>query len=228
MSEDAQKKAPRRRRESPALRREQIIEAAQGAFAELGYAGASTKDIARRSGLTEGLLYHYFPSKAELLRAVVTRKSSFVGDAMATLERAAKRPIGEVILELGLGLSGQLRSEKALVGVLLGEAQTNLELYQLHGAMIDGVVARLAAELERRVATGELRAGLAATAAAHGFFGGLMLFFIGHWRLDDAAWRERSGAYVRAWVDSWLHGLYQPAVAAPRSTRKTTPKRSVK
>jgi len=126
------------------LRREQIVEAAQAAFAEHGYAGASTKDIARRSGLTEGLLYHYYPSKAALLRAVVTRKSSFVGDALVTLDRSGARPVAAVILELGLGLSRQLRSEKALVGVLIGEAQTNLELYELHGAMTDEVVGRLA------------------------------------------------------------------------------------
>lgn len=210
------------------MRREQIVEAAQAAFAEHGYAGASTKDIARRSGLTEGLLYHYYPSKAALLRAVVTRKSSFVGDALVTLDRSGARPVAAVILELGLGLSRQLRSEKALVGVLIGEAQTNLELYELHGAITDEVVGRLAAELDRRVAAGELRPGLAAAAAARGFFGGLMMFFMGHWRLDEASWQQQSESFVRAWVDTWLHGLYRPDVDAAGAPRKTTLKRSVR
>ncbi|UPY37341.1 TetR/AcrR family transcriptional regulator [Sediminicoccus sp. KRV36] len=58
----------RRRLDAPA-RREEIIRAAAGYFAEVGF-GGSTRDLAKRAGVTQALLYKYFASKAELREAV--------------------------------------------------------------------------------------------------------------------------------------------------------------
>lgn len=52
-------------------RREQIIEAAILVFSQKGFAGATNKDIAREAGITPGLIYHYFKSKEDLLRAAI-------------------------------------------------------------------------------------------------------------------------------------------------------------
>src|SRR5947208_5050410 len=56
-------------------RREQILEAALGVFAEKGFARATNKDIAREAGITPGLIYHYFESKEALLQAIVETRS---------------------------------------------------------------------------------------------------------------------------------------------------------
>ncbi len=53
------------------LRRDQILDAATRVFAEKGYHHATTKDIARVAGVAEGTIYLYFPSKAELLLALI-------------------------------------------------------------------------------------------------------------------------------------------------------------
>ena len=45
------------------LRRAEVIDAAAAVFAEQGFHGASTKDIADRLGLRQGSLYYYFESK---------------------------------------------------------------------------------------------------------------------------------------------------------------------
>jgi AcrR family transcriptional regulator len=47
-------------------RRQQILEAALEVFAEAGFEGATTKDIASRADVTQGLIYFYFPSKDDL------------------------------------------------------------------------------------------------------------------------------------------------------------------
>lgn len=62
---------PRRgyRRLAPADRRRQIVEAAVAYFAEVGFEGA-TRGLAERLGVTQPLIYRYFPSKDELIRAV--------------------------------------------------------------------------------------------------------------------------------------------------------------
>ncbi|MEM1398158.1 MAG: helix-turn-helix domain-containing protein, partial [Pseudomonadota bacterium] len=44
--------------------------AAAAVFAEKGYHGASTTDIANRLGIKQGSLYHYFRSKEHALEAV--------------------------------------------------------------------------------------------------------------------------------------------------------------
>jgi AcrR family transcriptional regulator len=60
------------RRLEPEARREQIVDAAVCYFAEVGF-GGTTRDLARRAGVTQALLYRYFASKAELSEAVFER-----------------------------------------------------------------------------------------------------------------------------------------------------------
>jgi AcrR family transcriptional regulator len=49
--------------------RRRIITAAMRCVAEVGYSQATIREIARAADMTSGSLYHYFPNKAELLRA---------------------------------------------------------------------------------------------------------------------------------------------------------------
>lgn len=50
--------------------RQQAIRAAAAVFAEKGFHGASTRDIAQRMGIQQGSLYYYFKSKEEALGEV--------------------------------------------------------------------------------------------------------------------------------------------------------------
>ena len=54
-------------------RREEILDAALEEFAERGYHGASTEDIARRAGISQPYVFRLFGTKKELFRAVVAR-----------------------------------------------------------------------------------------------------------------------------------------------------------
>ncbi len=62
----------RGRRLGPEARREQILEAAVACIAEQGF-GATTRELARRAGVTQALLYQYFASKQALTEAVYER-----------------------------------------------------------------------------------------------------------------------------------------------------------
>lgn len=59
----------KRRRLPPAARREEILEKAINLFAEHGLE-SSTRELARQLGITQPLLYRYFPSKEELIKEV--------------------------------------------------------------------------------------------------------------------------------------------------------------
>jgi TetR/AcrR family transcriptional regulator len=47
-----------------------IFDAARSVFAELGFKGATTAEIARRAGVPKANLHYYFPTKEALYRAV--------------------------------------------------------------------------------------------------------------------------------------------------------------
>ncbi len=72
----AARSAPARRpsrstgaRLDPQARRRQILDAAIAYFAEAGF-GVQTRELTRRIGVSQPLLYRYFPSKRDLIAAV--------------------------------------------------------------------------------------------------------------------------------------------------------------
>jgi len=56
-------------------RREQLIQVATRLFAEMGYEATTTKDIAKKAGVTEPILYRHFESKQDLFVAIVRNVS---------------------------------------------------------------------------------------------------------------------------------------------------------
>lgn len=87
--------APRatRRERQRAETRARIVEAAIGCFAERGFAGASTREIASRAGTNQGLITYHFASKVALWRAAV---DEIFGRARGALTRElAKVPHAE-------------------------------------------------------------------------------------------------------------------------------------
>jgi AcrR family transcriptional regulator len=62
-------RGPDRRRLSPDDRRAQIVAGAVAFFAEVGLEG-TTRDLSRRLGVTQSLIFNYFATKSDLLEAV--------------------------------------------------------------------------------------------------------------------------------------------------------------
>lgn len=61
----------------------QILESAHRVFAETGYASGSLREIARRCGLSHATLLHHYPTKADLLIAVLARRDESMAQALA-------------------------------------------------------------------------------------------------------------------------------------------------
>ena len=74
---------------SPAERRQQIISLAAGLFDQSGYSSTTMDDIAREVGVAKPTLYHYFPSKDDILHAI---HEEFIDLLMSRHERALRRP----------------------------------------------------------------------------------------------------------------------------------------
>jgi AcrR family transcriptional regulator len=64
-------------------KRAEIIQTAILAFAEVGYHGASLRDIAARADISHPGLLHHFPTKAALLEAVLEYRDAVDNEAFA-------------------------------------------------------------------------------------------------------------------------------------------------
>jgi AcrR family transcriptional regulator len=74
----------KRTRLKGAERRQLILEAARRVFLESGFSGARTRRIAEEAGITEALLYRFFPSKLAIYEAAVLQPlEAFVADMLA-------------------------------------------------------------------------------------------------------------------------------------------------
>lgn len=71
-SRSKNRRGPGRPKESADLR-DQILDAAELVFAEQGFAGASTRDIATKAGVNQALIRYYFGSKETLFDDVFRR-----------------------------------------------------------------------------------------------------------------------------------------------------------
>src|ERR1043165_6248358 len=97
-------------RKSREVRREEILDAAAEVFAEKGYHGASTEDIARRAGISQPYVFRLFGTKKELYLAVVAR---CFRETLERFQRWAEGKRGEEALQaIGAGYGELLLSDR--------------------------------------------------------------------------------------------------------------------
>jgi AcrR family transcriptional regulator len=97
---DTQREAPMRQRVPAAQRRIAILDAAAAIFSERGFA-VSTRDIGKRAGVTQALLYKHFRGKDELAAAVLDHifADRFRGDWQTLRSRADSRSFEQRLIE---------------------------------------------------------------------------------------------------------------------------------
>lgn len=70
--------------------RRRILEATMRCVAAVGYSRTTIREIAREANMTSGSLYHYFPNKAELVKATFDEVATI---AVPRLEHAAEENV---------------------------------------------------------------------------------------------------------------------------------------
>ncbi len=148
-------------------RRQQILEAALAVFAEQGFDGATTKDIAARAEVTHGLIYFYFESKEDLFLAAFEHEAKGVfvqidfaeeiandlpveialTSMLARFLRALSSPQAQHLLRVMMHLAAH---RERTVGPL---KECNLYM----ATHVNQLVARLQQYLDRQMALGRLR-----------------------------------------------------------------------
>ena len=150
-------------------KRRLLLAAAVRVFARKGYHASRVGDIAEEAGVAYGLLYHYFPSKEDLLltvfretwRALITTIKSVEEDGDPPREQLRK--VAQILLR-------SWRRDPDLVRVLVLEVTRSAHL---PGEM-DEIAESFAAIqdiVERGQADGSIRADLDARLASYVFYG---------------------------------------------------------
>ena len=150
------------RQRQKAARPGQIIEAAFAEFAEKGYAGARLEDVARRIGVTKGTIYHYFPGKEDLFKAMVMAHLLPLIDGLKAIA-ADEGTSGGTLLRLLLeqAWDNMVGNEKSreFVRLLVGESSRVPVLARFFQQELSERAGELIALVIRRgVATGEFHA----------------------------------------------------------------------
>jgi AcrR family transcriptional regulator len=160
-------------------KRDAVLAAAVHCFAAQGLAGTGMRDIARAAGLTEGTLYHYFPSKDALIEAAFRWSAFQASDLRETMQRDL--PLRERLLAVGGEFLAALRGNPHWTRVVIREAlraAPRRDGNPVRGALISLATERsraLTAALHDEMGSARIRRGDARRVAEH-----LLHALIGH------------------------------------------------
>jgi AcrR family transcriptional regulator len=169
-------------------RREQIVEAATRVFAEKGFRRATTREVAREAGVSEGTIYNYFEAKDDILMAILHRLNETERRAEDFEEGTASDFQGflEQYLRRRMSLIWENRE---VFRVVLSEMLVNAELREPYLRRVIKPTMRIAEESFRsRMEQGEVRqtdAPLAMRSVAGAVLGLLVLGLLGDEEVDS-------------------------------------------
>lgn len=198
--------------------RSRILDAAEAVFAERGYAGAATREIAERAGIGKRMLFYYFPTKDAVYRATLER---IVG-ALVSIHEAFRREPGPVGLADAMeGITHFAAASLPAVRILVREIMDDGPLLaELAGEHLGPLFQRGSEEVARNMDNGIFRR----TDPMHVLVnvGGITLFYFLMQPLLERVWdrdplapatvAERAAAAR----DFLMHGLAGAPVASKR------------
>jgi AcrR family transcriptional regulator len=175
--------------------REALIEAAHGLFLERDYDQVSTEEILERSGVSRGALYHHFPTKLDLFRAVFVASERRVIDRIAARASAASSPF-EALLALAKGYLFAAETDEELRRIGLGQSRAVLGWEGWRAACTELGIGAALAGVSAAIEAGELPSRHAETMAIvllGAMIDAAMLIVVAE---DRTVARERSEAVI--------------------------------
>ena len=91
-----------RRAERGDVTRAEIVRTARELFTERGYAAVGTNEVVARAGVTRGAMYHHFPDKRALFRAVYEQTEHELAERVAAKLAAIDDPWERIVAGMRL------------------------------------------------------------------------------------------------------------------------------
>lgn len=139
--------------------RDRILDAATRIFAVRGFDATAMREVADEVGVSVAALYHHFPSKTEILEAIVERGYTDVHAALDAVPSGGdaveevRAVVRQIILTMhdGFGFATAARFDRPAIMATMGDRYRALRL---------GAVDRLEAVIRRGQADGSIRQDL--------------------------------------------------------------------
>jgi AcrR family transcriptional regulator len=134
-------------------RRAQIVDCAIDAIAEMGFANASVDQIAKRAGVSKGVITYHFPNKEEIVNAVIENVLAAGRAYMEPRIMAKTSWAGRLRAYIETGLEFIDAHRKAVIALV----EISMSARRADGSPVTGIelLAQRAAELEELLRAGQ-------------------------------------------------------------------------
>lgn len=142
-------------------RRRQILDVAKGCFSRHGFAGTTTKSLAAAAGISEGLLFKHFPTKAALYAEILAESCEAdpvlirlmeLQPSTATLVQFVRLIVRHFLDKCAASDGEEGQKLRLMVSSHLGDGEFARLLFDKVGKVVGSV---FTASLERAVAVGD-------------------------------------------------------------------------
>ena len=207
----------------------ELLDAALDLFVERGFAATRSEDVAARAGVSKGTLYLYYPSKEELLKAVIRHNvvnQIAEGSEIVRQFEGNSAELLAMVLLLWWERIGETRAS-GIIKLMTSEVRNFPEVAQFY---VDEVVTpsnqMLAQVIQRGVDRGEFRA-VNVPEVVHALVGPLIFLVLNKHSLGacSISFLLQPRLVITALIDMVLNGLVprtaaMPAVAGANKERK--------
>ena len=189
-------------------RRAAILDAALHLFAEKGFRGTTTRELAAKVGVSEPILYEHFRAKSDLYTAIIDEKSQRAREITGDLTELEGRMDSRGFFEhLGLAIMRSFESDPRFTRLLLFSALEGHELKDLfYERHTSGLFASISGYIQRRIADGTMR-DVDPVLATRTFFGSIAHFCIAGQIFNCARCDTPREQVVKTMVDIFLSGV---------------------
>jgi AcrR family transcriptional regulator len=202
-------------------RRQQIIEVARDLFANRGYEGTTTRELAEQIGINEALLFRHFPSKEELYWSVLQHMIDMRGtkDRLREHIRSSMSDRETFIAVAQDILNRSVKLTRLLFYSVLEKHELSERFFSTHVIAYHEILAEY---IRGAIQAGRFRE-MDPLLAARAFIG----MFSYHFQIQELfggklVQQFDSPEVIAQLVDIWLQGMQtQPQLRAPKAPKKT-------
>jgi len=194
---------------SKADRRKAIVETAANLFAEVGFRGGTTRELAKRAGVTEPVLYEHFQTKSDLYAAIIEDSGRLDFDKGREIleQKAAAGDPPDFFTTLATLIADYQAGNPNYLRLILFSALEKHELaalcFERHATVIHRIVTGF---IKRQTAAGVFRK-TDAPLAARSFMGMVMHYMIFDQHFGFKLVRSSRKRAIHSMVDTFLHGM---------------------
>jgi AcrR family transcriptional regulator len=215
---------PRQRRKG--ARPQELLDAALELFVEKGFAATRSEEVAARAGVAKGTLYLYYPSKEDLLKAVVRENLSALIAEGATIAGSFEGTTHELLLLLMQTWWDRVGSTPAsgIFKIILTEMGNFPDFARFYvQEVIEPGEALFTGVVERGIASGELRA-VNVRETVHVLIFPMLMMCLHRHSLGACAGMESMldpQSFIRTHIDVVVRGLLvRPGEGSPEAARQ--------